>query len=206
MDSITSEAEYPASVATIPVIPQDVVDEILYHVVPDPDFRLTLRSCSLCPNCGSHRPIDISFIPSSSPEGICSSGSRSFRCRSRVHHITSGTYASRSEGSIVLLRVFWAHPLVYERKDDDRDGEGYPSAFVGNSPSHEISTVRNLFICQRRGSHRVANQGHADATAELEPPGVIGVLWSNRQEQFAGNWISPERKILRTTTTSQDAS
>ncbi|KAF9781680.1 hypothetical protein BJ322DRAFT_1220464 [Thelephora terrestris] len=54
MDSRTLEAKQHASaeastvaVFSIPMIPQDIIHEILYHIVPDPNFRLALRACSL---------------------------------------------------------------------------------------------------------------------------------------------------------------
>jgi hypothetical protein len=54
MDSETPEAKQSVSaeastiaVPSIPMIPQDIIHEILYHIVPDPNFRLALRSCSL---------------------------------------------------------------------------------------------------------------------------------------------------------------
>ncbi|KAF9781854.1 hypothetical protein BJ322DRAFT_1023172 [Thelephora terrestris] len=50
-DSETSEAEEPTCTETeelcVPAIPQDMVHEILDHLVADPGFRPSLRSCSL---------------------------------------------------------------------------------------------------------------------------------------------------------------
>ena len=46
MDPEALERQQLAESSTV-VIPEDVINEILYHIVPDPDFRPFLRSCSL---------------------------------------------------------------------------------------------------------------------------------------------------------------